>query len=289
MSILFSIAVHEDEMSIIDLIDNINYYCKDCYIVLHLSKQSKLNLNIEHTNLFINKNQFITGYADGTLSFVHYSNYQYANKNKLKYEYFIPFGSNQLFIKEGVEKYILGYDKSYIPNVSNDNYQLSIYRKDSVMIELLGLNISKSAPEGTFYKKQLIEDFVKNKKVERYFLDSEWLYKKNVGLKIRKVFCFTSKLFYKLDIIKYLPSFIARYSYASEELLFPSIISSGLTKDRFCYIPWHKKDLSVTIDEINECLSNGKYLSVKRIERSYDDPVRKYIREVLSDNYKIKQ
>ena len=287
--LLFSIAVHESTSSVYDLIQNIKYFCVEPIIILHVSKVSNLFLDInKFENVYINDVSLITGFADGTLTFVHKENFFFAEKLKLNYEYFIPFGSNELFIKHGVEQYIDGTEKSYSPPPSENNYHYLISKQDKAVKTLIGDVFFKSAPEGTFYHKKLLTLFFNDQYVKAFFEKNNWIYKTFFGYRVRVISCLISKVFYKLKVTVLLPSIIARYSYASEEIIFPSINSSLNCKDKFCFIPWERESIKVSISDIEDILNTcDKYFSVKRVERDFNDSVRSYIRHNLGNNYLI--
>ena len=286
MKLLFSIAVHESSESINDMIQNINYFVKKPVIVLHVKKGSELSINKVH-NVYINENSYITGFSDASLSAVHLSNFYYSKSKEMDFDYFLPFGSNQLFIRSGIEEYLDGVVCSHAKPVSTSNYHYKLFKRDKLLKSILGSYINKTAPEGTFYKKSELEHKLKVFNIENYFNIIIPFYESEYGAKYRRMCTKVSKLLIKLKLNLLIPSKIARYSYASEEFLFPSIFTNEkLTKEKYCFIPWAKKNFKVEIEEIKEILDDGgSFFSVKRVERNIDDEVRTYIREVVAQGY----
>ncbi|MBY7770438.1 hypothetical protein KW411_16360 [Vibrio fluvialis] len=287
ISLLFSIAIHESEDSVYDLINNINYFCINPIIILHIPKYSSLDLKLtNYDNVFVNETNFMTGYADGTLTFVHLENFIQGEKLKLNYDYFIPFGSNQLFIKGGIEEYVLGAEKSECPLPEKNDFQNVVYNRDEQARAVFGEIARKSAPEGTFYRKMIIDRIINDKKGKLYFNNNRWVYTSGLGLCLRRFSGLFTKVLVKLGLEIFIPSFLARFSYATEEIVFPSIDFNGLTKKRYCYIPWHRNDIRVTVDDVRLLIEkDDHYFSVKRVERTYDDETRTFIREQLGNNY----
>lgn len=111
MSVLFSIAVHENQDCVHDMIENILWFCPESTIILHIAKGFDFTLEPKfNASVHINKLQYYTGFIDGTLVYVHLSNYRYATRINLNFSTFVPFGSNQMFIKKGFESYVNNFD-----------------------------------------------------------------------------------------------------------------------------------------------------------------------------------
>lgn len=287
--LMFSVAVHESEESVYDLINNINYFCLNPLIMIHVPKNSGMKFDFSrYDNIYVNRTSLFTGYVDGTLTFVHLENYMECKRIGLQFDYFIPFGSNQLFIKSGIEDYIHGSVKNESPSADKKNYHYLVHLRDKEMRNILGDDVRKSAPEGTYYRQDVMEKILSSGG-RQYYERNISAYRSQLGLKIRKYFSLMTKVAAKIKLVSLVPSFIAKFSYASEEILFPSIKCAGIEKKRFCFIPWERKNIKVTIKDIEHLrCQNSHYYSVKRIERDYNDEVRTFIRENIAGGYKPK-
>ncbi|MEQ4705922.1 hypothetical protein [Providencia huaxiensis] len=288
--LLFSIAVHESAESVYDLVNNINYFCLSPSIIIHVPQDSKMMLDFsKHNNVYINRTRLLTGYVDGTLTFVHIENYLECKRIGLHFDYFIPFGSNQLFIKSGIESYIYGSVKNESSSPNKKDYHYQVHLRDKSAHKILSSVLRKSAPEGTYYKHDVMEHILSSGGMQ-YYKENIWIYRSQLGLRIRKFASLLTRVMIKLKLVSLIPSFIARFSYASEEIIFPSIKYEGIEKKIFCFIPWERKNIKVTIKDIEKLRNQSShYYSVKRIERDYYDEVRVFIRENIAQGYKPKE
>ncbi|MTC47093.1 hypothetical protein GKR71_14775 [Providencia sp. wls1922] len=285
--LVFSIAVHESAESVYDLVDNINYFCLNPLIVIHVPQDSKMTLDIsKYNNVYINRTKLLTGYVDGTLTFVHIENYLECKRIGLQFDYFIPFGSNQLFIKSGIENYIHNSVKNESSSPEKKDYHYKVYLRDKSAYKLLESNIRKSAPEGTYYRYDVME-YMLSSGVEQYYKKNIWAYRCQLGFRIRKFSSLLTRVMVKLKLVSLVPSFMAKFSYASEEIIFPSIKYAGIERKVFCFIPWERENIKVTIKDIEYLIcQNSHYYTVKRVERDYYDEIRVFIRENIAEGYK---
>ncbi|ENU15169.1 hypothetical protein [Acinetobacter lwoffii] len=289
MTCLFSIAVHEEYDCVLDMIQNLNYYVPECYIILHIKQDFVFDVKnfSKFSNVFINPEKFMTGYVDGSLLYVHLSNFLLAEKLSLKYQYFSIFGSNQLFVKKGYENYIKQYDCSKAQICTQKdlygkmNYQYTRFFYDSSFPYIPKNHSFWCAPEGTFYKYNLLLEFIEKSNILDYYNINKKFYLKN-NFKYREFLRDLSKLFSKLKLLFLFPKVLLKYTYANEEIFFPNI--NQLSKnsnfgDNTCYINW-ENNLNISITDIKNIRENNShFFSVKRVDRKYNDPIRKYIRE----------
>lgn len=290
MKILISIAVHENISVVKDTIENLLYYLQDPIILIHSRPNLFCDVNklaINYHNVYLNPTAFYTGYVDGSLFFVHFSNLKFANVNNLIFDYFIPFGSNQLFIKKGIEKYISSYTCSK-SRIMNKNY---LYKCPHYTRFYFDSNfqydkqiVFKSAPEGHFYHYNLTKKLLNDSSIESVYKNLYLNYLSESHQRKRLLLHKISKYAYYFKILRFFPAKLLIYTYALEEIIFP-----GLSKNQnkigstYCYINWKNK-LKVTIEDVNQFRLIGNFYAVKRVDRIMNDPLRMFIRET-SNNY----
>lgn len=148
-------------------------------------------------------------------------------------------------------------------------------------------DIYKMAPEGTYYSKYLIDDLLKHLDSNRYYKFSDkYIYRTKLGKYLRSFLRFISRTKDFLGFGFFNPSLIAPFSYANEEIIFPSLSTSNLNKGSLtCFIPWKRgKNIDVTISDVDHCLKNmADIYSVKRVPRDINNITRCYIKNISSD------
>lgn len=116
--IVFSIPVHEKLDVVLDQIYNINFFNKNCAVVLHISQtfnyegslltREKFDKIVAQLgNVYINPDSLRTGAFD--IIQAHISNFYYMNQTE-DFLYFSMLSSNELFIKPGLFSHISDYD-----------------------------------------------------------------------------------------------------------------------------------------------------------------------------------
>ncbi len=295
--ILFSIAVHEKMDVVLDMLKNIQHYAPDSAVVLHVASDfqeefSRYSLT-DYTNVFTNPESLITGFSDQTLFFVHYANLLFAESTGIQFDKWSMFASNQLFVREGVECYLDKFDSStYTEKLDFDIHRYR-FLQDNVTkaaVDSFGFEMRKVPPEGTFYSRADILIMLSNKKLHTFFLDNlkyfvtpklaqkrVWLNKRGKKL-IRAKFGLAVRIF---------PNIFKRFIYASEELIFPTVLgrSNKRIGEIYCFLNW-SNNLEVTKADVDKVASGclpGVY-AVKRVDRVLDDPLRVYIRESFQDH-----
>jgi hypothetical protein len=274
------------------MLDNIFKYCPDSAAILHVSndfsKEFYGSLNKERRNVFINPINLYTGFSDQTLFFVHYSNILYLNENKINFGFFTMFASNQLFVRYGLENHLSDcIGSKYQPKNKFDVHQYRFEKDNKTRMFLLGsdIEVRKIPPEGTFYESKQIHHLLMNKNLEKFYESNLYFFSTATGAFIRRKLTRLGKRFVskKISFIsRYIPSVIKRFTYASEEIIFPSLmVNQDVAKESnlFCFLNWEKNlDVQeIDIDKIRLGQMLGVY-SVKRVDRVYDDPIRKLIR-----------
>ncbi|HHP0459910.1 hypothetical protein L2D36_09995 [Vibrio harveyi] len=296
---LFSIAIHDDFESALDLIENTNHFVPNCFIIVHLShsfqrKQDFIQLiKSQYRNVIVNEISLRTGLSDQTLFFVHYSNLLLIEREGIKYKYFSIVGSNQLFVKELNYQKVTGLMKKAeyeVKTIKNDNQLFNLQYCKPIKRLFHKLNIKtihKIPPEGVLYPRELMGILFTKPVVDYYnkFL-SFYLCKRKSELRtlynnIAKRIV-TRRLSFLNGII---PSCFPMFRIASEEVIFPSLIFkdyplSKMPYSNYCFLNW-KNNLSVTLEDINVIQVDGSELyAVKRVDRKIDDPIRTYIRSL---------
>ncbi|WP_426578374.1 hypothetical protein ACP179_11930 [Xenorhabdus stockiae] len=289
-NILFSVAAHESEESLIDLIENVIKFIPNSFIIIHLKKGFTVN-NIadKYPNICFNTTSFNTGYLDQSLTIVHSSNIYYAIDKGIDADFFAVLGSNELFVRKGLYNHIK--NKHFIAYQTDESdYHVRIARRDkyfNAILKKIGGDLIKSPPEGAFYefsilKEKLNTPYVKEyiDKLSLYFTSSNKIIFRKIGGKVARLI-----LHFIPSLNFIIPSTIIRFAYAGEEIFFPTLMQfSTSTKDNsYCYIKWHEK-LNIEINDIVD-VSIGKYpekYSVKRIKRNISDPKRIWIKNKIN-------
>ncbi|AOM41727.1 hypothetical protein [Xenorhabdus hominickii] len=288
--IIFSVAAHESEESLIDLIENVRKFVPNSLIVIHLKKGFKIRkIKETYKNVYFNPNTYDTGYLDQSLTIAHSSNIYYLIEKNIDADYFAILGSNELFVRKGLYEYIK--DKYFIAYQTDEkDYHIQVAKKDKHLNTLLTKidgKIIKSPPEGTFYKFAILKEKLRNPYIEEYLNELTCYFTSKNKITFRKISNKIARLILhitpKLKIT--IPSNIIRFSYASEEIFFPTIMQSptSIRDNSYCYIKWHD-NLNIDIDDIvnvNNGVHVGKY-SVKRIERNILDPKRIWIKNEIN-------
>lgn len=296
MTILFSVAVHEDFDSLIDMVENILRFNEGAKIILHVSASSSLepekirkylreSLNSDES-VYVNETSLYSGYCDSSLVFIHAYNFFYGLKIDLQFEYFVPFASNELFIRKGLYEKIkntkctdfpLGVgttDKSLLEKVKVEKNILSLINGSRTMV--------KCAPEGTFYRKDIaLKIFMTLKKSNIW--SYKFLYENSLGQLIKEIISKIDKVLFKIS--KHRISFLGFLNFPGEEIILPSLgkmfsVHQGKKITKTCYMNWDN-DLAITIDEVKILTTCKKeFYSVKRVARFINDPVRQFIKEL---------
>ncbi|WP_425653315.1 hypothetical protein ACPSLZ_14865 [Vibrio campbellii] len=288
MKNLFSIAVHESPDCVIDMCRNIIYFVPESIIVLHYKKGFNCSIPSDLQEfVHVNDHQYATGFMDGSLTIVHLSNLYFIIDKKIDFDYFSPFGSNQLFVKCGFSKYVMQFDSSLVSNFSESDSQRIVFNKDKELQNLSpNTRFLKSAPEGTFYRADLVKEFLLKSEVKAWFDSNQANYLSDKSLIFRSLIRQVIRGLRFLNLAMLIPSKLAKYGYASEEIFFPSFFSGNNCGDKTCFIPWDRESLFVTKDDVATLSQEESvFYSVKRIERKANDKVRLFIKDIIGNNY----
>lgn len=285
-NIIFSLAVHESEECVIDLLDNINKFIPNSLIIIHKSLGFELS-NIKHyNNVIINPISINTGYFDQSLTVIHALNINLLIEMNIHASFFSIIGSNELFVRKGLIDYIKN-NNLYIYDSPQNDFCILMANKDLGLKKVLnGNKIVKSPPEGLYYnfnelKKNFIDANVMsyiNNILPYYMHPYKSYYRKLISNLIRILKKIAPKTIPKL------PFFMTRFGYASEEILFPTIMKIPVSQkdNSYCFVNWNN-GLSLNIFDI-ENVHHGKIkgkFSVKRVDRNINNSIRVFIRNEL--------
>ncbi|EJG1785468.1 TPA: hypothetical protein N2957_000327 [Vibrio parahaemolyticus] len=277
---MFSIAVHEASDCVVDLIENVFKYNDNVAIVVHCKSGFDFNLDREH--VFINPKSYNTGIFDQSLVVVHLSNLYFLETLNMKFKVFSILGSNEMFVKSGLFKYVSTENEHTVCPVNKLDIQtINAFgdKKFVALTEYLGLEIKKSQPEGCFYNESKVSNFFKSE-IREYFYDLEKYF-----IPENRIRCFYRKNSSKLSrlMLKLKVNFrLSRFSYAGEEFFFPTIANSTISgiNNSYCFINWEDSLNVTTSDIVNIRESSFDKYTVKRVNRKYNDPIRKFIRSL---------
>lgn len=322
--IAISIPVHEKPDVIVDQILNIKTYCKNPIIVLHISKSFFDTYTVDSfqniPEVYINPEHLDTKW--GSIIHTHISNYFYI-KDLVEFDYFIMHSSNDMYIKKGIEDYIIKYDAGFCRRkVLHTNTMWWVGNeawKDQQLRTIMGKigqnRIIGSQLEGSFYKKSLANNIMEILK-ENYqvsdgnMLGAEEIYFATIAecfVEIGKVGYPTTysevhvfdRTLWKVRVITrklyryFLRFFVSESNYYKIEDWY----NDKMFQSRFYKI--NKRTINgIRRHDIKKkkCILNDypayfqlydpKYVfSVKRIPRDYDDKIRSYIRNLKGESY----
>ncbi len=270
--ILFSIPVHERQDIINNHIENILNKNPNSNIILHVNKSFKtFNFNdtiLKYKNVYINPNNHNYIYGKGLL-WIHISNFVEAIKININFKYFCIISSNEMFIKEGLIKYIEKHKNGAQIVENNNNIIWHNFRKgienDVVVMQMLkDLRINTiygGQTEGQFYEKNIFQ----------YISD---VYLKYFGNKELSTFeteeILVQTIFKGLDIEYGLPFTLQNYS---TNLIFtPELIEQIINNNGI--IPYVQIKENLYSPHCNKDYTS--IYSIKRIDRTFND-IRNYI------------
>ena len=259
--IAFSLLVHESSLCILDEVKNILLYNPNSLVVLHfnpkfrnneeLGKDKLISLLSKDKRVIVNPHP-VSVSLDNIIQ-GHISNYECIAQMDFKYFYLIS--SHELFVHSGAEEFVQQYDYGCRKRKDDHWVYFDKMCQDEALERIINAspkeNYILSQVEGSFYSKPIFDEMYKKIK------DSFNPDKQNVV-------------------------------YPREEIFFPTIACNDFTyKNRYdgclCYINW-KKGLFISLKEIKKTITSDSLFSVKRINRSYQDYLRQYIRNYLVTN-----
>jgi|GEM_PF-971993 len=108
MRLAFSLPVHERDDVVLNSIENIRKFNPGCAIVLHVSqlfRDFRTELFSAIPDVHINPNRFQTKHGKGFMR-VHCSNYRHLEKCGVDFTHFCLIASNEMFVRAGLADYV---------------------------------------------------------------------------------------------------------------------------------------------------------------------------------------
>jgi len=246
MDIVYSLTCHENPLSLIDLIKNIQYFNRNLKIciIVHANDYmfSELKGKVEHLNpIHYNRSAFTVGFFKSQIE-----NFDYAVSKGIDMTYFIPLASNCYFHKP-VE---LDYIKSLLDNSPSPIpfKQVGWHWSKILQNKKINLNIGQLYPfqhEGFILPKQIAQQISEHVRIHDIYNNIE---------------CET----------------------VFEEYLFASLYAklTGKQPQTICKAFWDLPNITPSLEEIINCESP----SVKRVSRDYNNAIRVHFRKI-TNNY----
>ena len=260
VKILFSVPIHENNSTVENLIQNIQKYVKHPIIVLHANASFTdfdENISQRYNNVYVNPTRFNHVKFTGMLGILA-SNFHFSEH--IEYEYHCIFHSNMMFIKTGVEEYFKNTDSSYYSlNMKNDPRTNIMVENTNVLDLIPRENILNNFAEGTHCKKEIFRSIVNW--FEKYDNLINW-----PGGCIEEVVIPTLCCAFS-DKKKMVRSAMALCTNVGDYEGGPSIdkVKEFLVKD------------SQSSNQDGEMLNTNDVFFIKRVRRSLDDPLRRFI------------
>ena len=167
--IAVSIPVHENTDVVINQIQNFKRFIPHSILVLHISKlftdSDELKRRVaDYPSVYVNPNSVDCAWDN--LIWAHISNYKYISQTA-KFDYFMMHASNDMYIRPGVEEYVLRYSAGFhIHKVLRHsrwwpgNQALKDKKLNTIMGKINAENIIATQVESSFYKKELFDQIL---------------------------------------------------------------------------------------------------------------------------------
>jgi hypothetical protein len=273
--IIFGLTCHENILCVKDLIDNINKFCKLPHLIL-ISCTNNLYediLKLNYENIIITNirdiKYSIWGHID--LFYQHIINMEYLIKNNINYTYYWFLASNELFIKpiklEFIEKNMFKIIKNR--HVTDEEYNIwynnFINNKNDWR---WFMNLKRDIYSLKFFKENKM--FTRGMQHEGLVLDN------NMINEIYNVYNRSN-----INILSTNRNWIA------EEIFISSYIYSKYILDKDILQYTCRYNYNNELNKISEpklliekIYNMENFLSIKPVKRDYNNPIRKYIREM---------
>ena len=272
--IIFSLTAHEDIDSLHDLISNI----KKCFIhydfLILLSLTESLHKKFNNIYKFVievtSRPDELPVWGNINLFHQHMLNMNFIIKNNIQYDYFWFVASNEMFIKIVPPDFVVNNSLKIISKKDKINTE----EYESYYTDLMTKNHSN---EWVWIDKC---------KKDKHFVD--YLYKNNFKLywhnhegmvipselMIEIVEEYTKNDIWKKSMFKF---------YVMEEIFIATYITNKYNVHHFpksfCFIFIYTLGKQANYDQIKEKLVD-QHLSIKPVTRTFDDPLRVYIRNL---------
>lgn len=258
MKLLFFIPAHENLEVLKNCIENIQKYIKDPIIIVHANsswsdfKEDEV-LKYKNTHVLPQRYNF-----QKNTNMMHIIHHVYKHTLYFDYDYFCVFHTNCMFVKPGLENYIADNEASFFDVSTFDHPNADVcMNRSNILKYVLKSQVYNSQVEGNFFRKDVFKKMME-------FLEDK------------------------------LPELI-HDPYTGEECTIPTLTKMFTSKEKrvlpFLLIFYWWRGRSVTIEDVETFRTNDKdvtifydiptksstVFSLKPINRSMDDPVRKYI------------
>lgn len=326
MKVVVSIPVHEEKDVIKDQIRNIQFYIQHPIIVLHVSadfyekEKGSFDELYGLKDVYINSKHYPVKWGD--IAHVHISNFNYIKAIIGEFDYFIIHASNDMYIRKGIENYIVQYEGGIQRRILKSRKSMwwpcEYAWKDKKLKEIMDRCKAEypvgTQIEGCFFKREVFE------KLETYLCDFEsW---EGVGYTREEIY-FSTVLYHIVpeEKIGYPTTYseVHRYDrglWRLERLLY-SFSMLPFVKGVFSehkYEKWHcrmvelykkRASYAISVRDIKKIrkhptaipgenrlkdypgeyrLYDGNIFSVKRVPRNINHPLRRYIRRIMYED-----
>lgn len=298
--ILLSLPVHESVEVVLDQVANLRRFAPDAHVIIHPARQFLEASDIKAAvaglgGVILNEKPIYTAF--GTVMKCHVSNFLYAEGIGLDFTHFCHHSSNDMLVRDGVEKYVternFGFQKI---DAFMEEYNFSFWRENfrddkafSNMLEKANRpsRILCSQVEGTFFPRDAYQNFARD------FMKYAW---KELGRFIpyaHGTHLPLLKFFDKLQKNPRRRKYCGKYFYPREEFYLSNYFSHMVCSPAppYCLMDWDNQ-LKVKQEQV-DLIRSGKnpidgydqLFAVKRVGRSHDDPLRSYIRHLGKDTH----
>lgn len=164
--VLFSIPVHERPDIVRDQIENIQHFCPNATVCIHVSAAAAAQMRVferycDLPNVLVNPNSFETGLGTGILH-THVSNFEYSILQGVDFDKVVLLSSNEMLVKDGVGDFVSGYSHGAQTEVCDKSVDWHLFHspvRDDVRVKgflkKLGLPLFFGGQaEGQFFSKK---------------------------------------------------------------------------------------------------------------------------------------
>jgi hypothetical protein len=260
VKILFSIPVHENNLVIEDLIQNIQKYVKHPIIIFHVNgsfTDFDVTIPQRYSNVYVNPTRFNHAKYTSMLGIIA-SNFYFSEQ--FDYDYHCIFHSNMMFIKQGIENYYKGSDSSYYSWNMKDAQRVNIMVQNTDILSLISKEeILNNFAEGTHCRKEIFKSLIEWIKPYDNFMTWPQGCIEEVVI---PTLCYALS-----DDTKMIRSAMALCANAGDYEGGPSInkVKEFLVKDNH------------SANQEGEMLNTNNVFFIKRVRRDINDPLRQFI------------
>lgn len=258
MKILFFIPAHENIQVLKNCIENIQKYIEDPVIIVHANStwvefdEAEI-LSFKNTHILPQRYNF-----QKNTNMMHIIHHVFKHTLYFDYDYFTVFHTNCMFIKRGLEKYINDNEASFFEVSTFDHPNAGVCMDRSRLLNyVLKSQVYNSQVEGNFFRKDVFSKMIQ-------FLENN------------------------------LPELITD-PYTGEECTIPTLTKMFTSVEKrvlpYLLIFYWWKNKNITIEDVEKfradsndvtifydiSTKSSNVFSLKPINRSMIDPVRKYI------------